>query len=61
MEVSTGNYFSITLHYITFLVFHRGIYTIIVDTKHMWQSRVEIESYSVTYFDRIAVFEVPYQ
>ena len=27
---------------------------------HMWQSRVEIEGYSVVYFDRIAAFEVPY-
>ena len=24
---------------------------------HMWQSRVEIEHYSVAYFDRIAAFE----
>ena len=28
---------------------------------HMWQSRVEIEGYSVAYFDRIPVFEVPYR
>ena len=27
---------------------------------HVWQSRVEIEGYSVAYFDRIAVFEVLY-
>ena len=27
----------------------------------MWQSRVEIEGYSVAYFDRIAVFEVLYR
>ena len=27
----------------------------------MWQSRVEIEDYSVAYFDRIAVFEAPYR
>ena len=26
----------------------------------MWQSRVEIEGYSATYFDHIALFEVPY-
>ena len=26
----------------------------------MWQSREEIEDYSVTYFDRIDAFEVPY-
>ena len=26
----------------------------------MWQSHVEIEGYSVVYFDRIAAFEVPY-
>ena len=25
---------------------------------HMWQSRVEIEHYSVAYFDRVTVFEV---
>ena len=24
---------------------------------HMWQSRVEMEGYSVAYFDRVAVFE----
>ena len=29
--------------------------------QHMWQSCVEIESYFVMYFDRIAVFEVPYR
>ena len=28
---------------------------------HMWQSRVEIEGYSVTYFDRIAAFKAPYR
>ena len=28
---------------------------------YMWQSRVEIEGYSVAYFDRIAVFEAPYR
>ena len=27
---------------------------------YMWQSRVEIEGYSATYFDHIALFEVPY-
>ena len=27
---------------------------------YMWQSRAEIEGYSVAYFDRIAVFEEPY-
>ena len=25
---------------------------------YMWQSRVEIEHYSIVYFNRIAVFEV---
>ena len=29
--------------------------------NHMWQSHVEIEGYSIAYFDRIAVFEVPYR
>ena len=29
--------------------------------KYMWQSHVEIEGYSVAYFDRIAVFEAPYR
>ena len=28
---------------------------------YMWQSRVEIEGYSVAYFDRIAAFEAPYR
>ena len=27
----------------------------------MWQSRVEIEGYSIAYFDHIAVFEAPYR
>ena len=27
---------------------------------HMWQSHVEIEGYSVAYFERIAVLEAPY-
>ena len=27
----------------------------------MWQSRVEIEGYSVAYFDRIAAFKAPYR
>ena len=27
----------------------------------MWQSQVEIEGYSVAYFDRIAAFEAPYR
>ena len=27
---------------------------------YMWQSRVEIEGYSVAYFDRIAAFEALY-
>ena len=26
----------------------------------LWQSHVEMEGYSITYFDRIAAFEVPY-
>ena len=29
--------------------------------QHMWQSRVEIEGYSIAYFDRIAAFEAPYR
>ena len=28
---------------------------------YMWQSRVEIEHYSVAYFDRITAFEVLYR
>ena len=27
----------------------------------MWQSHVEIEGFSVVYFDSIAVFEAPYR
>ena len=26
----------------------------------MWQSRIEIEGYSIEYFDRIVAFEAPY-
>ena len=28
---------------------------------HMCQSRVEIEGYSIAYFNRIAAFEAPYR
>ena len=28
--------------------------------KYMWQSRVEIEGYSIAYFNRIAAFKAPY-
>ena len=28
--------------------------------EDMWQSRVEIEGYSVAYFDRIVAYEAPY-
>ena len=28
---------------------------------YMWQSHVEIEGYSVAYFDRIVAFEAPYR
>ena len=28
---------------------------------HVWQSRAEIEGYSVMNFDHIAAFEVPYR
>ena len=28
---------------------------------YMWQSRVEIEGYSIAYFDCIVAFEVPYR
>ena len=28
--------------------------------QYMWQSRVEIDGYSVAYFDRIAALEAPY-
>ena len=32
-----------------------------VRQKYMWQSCVEIEGYSVAYFDRIVAFEAPYR
>ena len=28
--------------------------------NYVWQSRVEMEDYSIVYFNRITVFEVPY-
>ena len=31
-----------------------------MSNSHMWQSRVEIEGYSVAYFDRIDVFKALY-
>ena len=36
---------------------HKGN-TLLAAHKHMWQSQVEIEHYSVAYFDRIAAFKV---
>ena len=33
---------------------HRGL------RNYMWQSRVEIEYYSIAYFDRVIVFKAPY-
>ena len=36
------------------------VINIVVDHINMWQSRVEIEGYSVAYFDRIAAFKAPY-
>ena len=39
---------------------HVNITTYIHACSYMWQSRVEIEDYSVAYFNRIAVFKVPY-
>ena len=33
----------------------------LVKLMYVWQSCVEIEDYSVAYFDRITVFEVPYR
>ena len=29
-----------------------------IKSKHMWQSRIEIEYYSVVYFERITEFDV---
>ena len=37
-----------------------GYCCVTVDLQ-MWQSRVEIEGYSVAYFDRIAAFEEPFR
>ena len=37
---------------------YKEVCEVVVVTEHyMWQSRVEIEHYSVAYFDHIAVFE----
>ena len=58
-------------HHMMELSRHAAIYTrrlnwvpldyVCMPDIHMWQSRVEIEGYSVAYFDRIAVFEAPYR
>ena len=34
---------------------------VLLRVDHMWQSRVEIEGYSVAYLDHIAAFEAPYR
>ena len=38
----------------------QGLFPSKINSYYMWQSHVEIECYSVAYFDRIAVFERPY-
>ena len=35
--------------------------TCILHPIYMWQSHVEVEGYSVAYFDHIAAFEAPYR
>ena len=47
---------SFTMIYRTFT--YLGTPTIIVLVNYMWQSRVEIEQYSIAYFDRVIAFEV---
>ena len=37
-----------------------GYWSCVLVSLHIWQSRVEIEGYSVAYFDRIVAFEAPY-
>ena len=39
---------------------HVHVHTFAHIHVHVWQSRVEIEGYSIVYFDHIAAFEAPY-
>ena len=48
------------LPYFIWLVIFNLVPTVSKSHSHMSQSRVEIEDYSVAYFNRIAAFEVPY-
>ena len=41
---------------------HTLMYSVfVIPRKHVWRSRVEIEGYSIGYFDRIVAFKVPYR
>ena len=48
----------VTRSYLSFRSYALLTYKVQFVLFHMWQSRVEIEHYSVAYFDRIAAFEV---
>ena len=43
------------------VIYHKCQRHLDMYTVHMWQSRVEVEGYSVAYFDRIAAFEALYR
>ena len=47
-------------HIIDFVVIDSSTYDVMVSPYHMWHFRVEIEGYSVAYFDCITAFKVPY-
>ena len=61
-EVITGR----TLDYIArFLILldslnNKDIHILLDPLNNMWQSRVEIEHYSIAYFDRITALEMRY-
>ena len=38
---------------------HPKFFNTLINLVHMWQSCVEIEGYSIAYFDRIVAFEAP--
>ena len=53
-----SNYASDFTSYTTQTFPGKNVYYYITLEKYMWQSRVEIERYSVAYFDRSTAFEL---
>ena len=60
-SITIGVYSNGKSHRLLKLLFLKISSSINVQVYYYWQSRVEIEGYSVVYFDRIAAFKAPYR